>query len=354
MPRWLRVCAFLLLAAPLLGTGRGTLAGVRTTRSLFAGGRRRSADQPRRIDGRLCPPLRRHHDRPHAADHLAGRTAGRPSRCRWRPGPARTAIRAGRPTAGGSPTSRRPRAGPHNCSCAGWRAAKPCGSRACPTRRPASPGRRTAARSPIRCSCADEGTKLGAPPAKPEGAQWAEPLEIISSVTYRADGQGYLKPGYAHVFLVSADGGAPRQMSTGRSTTAAPRVVARRPHHLSSARNRSPDWEREPLESEVHALDVESGEIRALTSRKGPDLAPVVSSDGRLIAYTGFDDKGLSYENFLLYVMDRDGKNQRPLATGHSTGASMPRSGPPMVARSTSPTTIAARRRWRGSASMDP
>ena len=61
----------------------------------------------------------------------------------------------------------------------------------------------------------DEGARLGPAQQRPEGATWAEPLQIITAVTYRFDGQGYLRPGYEQVFLVSADGGAPRQLSYG-------------------------------------------------------------------------------------------------------------------------------------------
>ena len=46
----------------------------------------------------------------------------------------------------------------------------------------------------------DEGPSLGKAPAKPEGAEWAKPLEMIDKVTYRADGGGYLKPGYEQMF----------------------------------------------------------------------------------------------------------------------------------------------------------
>src|SRR5690349_12755172 len=46
---------------------------------------------------------------------------------------------------------------------------------------------------------------LGAPLRRPEGAKWAEPLQVIDRVSYRADGEGLLKPGYQHVFTVSAD-----------------------------------------------------------------------------------------------------------------------------------------------------
>ena len=53
--------------------------------------------------------------------------------------------------------------------------------------------------------------EVSAPP-KPEGAEWAKPLEMIDKVTYRADGGGYLKPGFDHLFVVPASGGAPRQL----------------------------------------------------------------------------------------------------------------------------------------------
>jgi Tol biopolymer transport system component len=60
-----------------------------------------------------------------------------------------------------------------------------------------------------------EGMTLGSLPKKPEGAKWADPLEIHTSVSYRSDEEGYLKPGFSHIFLVSADGGAARQLSFG-------------------------------------------------------------------------------------------------------------------------------------------
>lgn len=160
-----------------------------------------------------------------------------------------------------------------------------------------------------------EGVKLGALPAKPEGASWAPPLEVHSQIQYRTDEEGYLKPGFSHVFLVPADGGAPRQLSFGPVHDNGPLSWARDGRSIVFSSNRSPDWASEPLESEVYALDVATGTIRALTDRRGPDSEPVVSPDGRLIAYTGFDDRRLGYQNSALYVMDRDGGGSR-LLTG--------------------------------------
>lgn len=158
-----------------------------------------------------------------------------------------------------------------------------------------------------------EALRLGSLPDKPEGAKWAEPLEVHSAVTYRTDEEGYLKPGYSHVFLVSADGGAPRQLTFGQVNDNGPLSWTPDGRHLMFSANRSPNWEREPVNSEVYALDVAVGGIAALTDRNGPDAEPVVSPDGQLIAYTGFDDRRLGYQNSILYVMDRDGGNRRPL-----------------------------------------
>ncbi|MBV8743219.1 MAG: PD40 domain-containing protein, partial [Sinobacteraceae bacterium] len=48
----------------------------------------------------------------------------------------------------------------------------------------------------------DERPGLGSAPPKPEGANWAEGLTVITNIRYRADGEGYLKPGFSHVFVV--------------------------------------------------------------------------------------------------------------------------------------------------------
>jgi dipeptidyl aminopeptidase/acylaminoacyl peptidase len=169
-----------------------------------------------------------------------------------------------------------------------------------------------------------EAPKLGSLPSKPEGAQWAPPLEIHNNVTYRTDEEGYLKPGFSHLFLVAAEGGAPRQLTFGSVHDNGPLSWTPDGRTIVFSSNRSPDWEREPLDSEIYALDVAGGGIRALTDRDGPDNQPAISPDGRLIAYTGFDDKRLGYQNDLLYVMNRDGSGARALTSGLDRAAQSP------------------------------
>src|ERR1700719_2067564 len=52
-------------------------------------------------------------------------------------------------------------------------------------------------------------------PAAPSGAKWADPPTAYDRLVYRFNGSGYLKPGFMQVFVVSADGGAPRQVTNG-------------------------------------------------------------------------------------------------------------------------------------------
>ncbi|HEX5263060.1 MAG TPA: S9 family peptidase [Phenylobacterium sp.] len=158
----------------------------------------------------------------------------------------------------------------------------------------------------------EEPKPLGTALKPPAGAKWAEPLKLIDRVTYRRDGAGYLKPGYRHLFVVSADGGQPRQLTFGKYDEGGQLAFTPDGRSLLFATNRSPNWEREAQESEIYQVSIADGALTRLTNRVGPDQSPTPSPDGSKIAYTGFDDKGhRGYENVRLYVMDRDGKNSR-------------------------------------------
>lgn len=161
-----------------------------------------------------------------------------------------------------------------------------------------------------------EPARYGEALPKPEGAKWADPLDIVSAVTYRQDGSGYVPAGYDHIFTVPADGGSPRQRTFGPYDDGGPLSWAPDGRTLYFSANRAKDWEREPLNTEVYALDLASDALTALTRRNGPDAAPIVSPDGRRIAYLGFDDKALGFQNNLLYVMDRDGGGARAVTAG--------------------------------------
>lgn len=159
----------------------------------------------------------------------------------------------------------------------------------------------------------DEGPKLGQAPEKPEGANWAKPLQIIDKVTYRADGAGYLKPGFDHIFIVDSDGGAPRQLTFGAYHDGDPEWTPDGRAILFSAL-RTPDWELTARASQIYRVELASGDVSALTDRNGPRIDPKVSPDGRSIAFLGYEDSPKAFEQFHIYVMPVSGGTARRIA----------------------------------------
>jgi dipeptidyl aminopeptidase/acylaminoacyl peptidase len=162
-------------------------------------------------------------------------------------------------------------------------------------------------------------------PETPKNAKWADPPKFIDRMVFRADGEGYLPSTYSQVFVVSADGGAARQLTHGDfDHQGAPAFSADGKSVLVSA-NRHPDADFNPLDSEVYRVDLVEGSIHALTDRRGPDRQPVPSPDGKHVAYLGFDDKQLGYQATQLYVMDSDGSHARSLTATLDRDAANPK-----------------------------
>lgn len=153
-------------------------------------------------------------------------------------------------------------------------------------------------------------------PGKPEGADWAPEARVISKLQYRADGAGYLEDGYRQVFVMPAEGGTPRQLTSGPyDHGGTPRWGADGESLFISA-NRHQNNEYDPANTEIYRIAVDDGSITQLTDRQGPDSGPVVSPDGRTIAYTGYDEQYLGYQASTIYLMNIDGTGKRAIKTG--------------------------------------
>jgi acylaminoacyl-peptidase len=161
--------------------------------------------------------------------------------------------------------------------------------------------------------------KVATLPSAPSGATWADPPQVIDRLVYRFNAQGYLPNGYHHVFVVPAEGGTPRQLTTGRfhhgiaSLGDSPDTLWTKDDNLLVVANRRADWELEPFDTEIYELSARDGALKALTDRRGPDNAPSLSPDGRHIAYLGQDERYQGYQLIRLYVMNRDGSGARSL-----------------------------------------
>ena len=165
-----------------------------------------------------------------------------------------------------------------------------------------------------------KGPHLADLPAPPAGAKWADPPAAYDRLVYRFNGTGYLKPGFIQVFVVSADGGAPRQVSNGDFPNGGNELGFNRASwtpdgkYLLVSVNRHTESEHEFFDSEVYEFNVADGAVRALTNRKGPDDSPMISPNGKWIAYHGFDDRYQGHQNTKLYLMNRDGTGSRSLS----------------------------------------
>ncbi|MEY3905452.1 MAG: hypothetical protein RIR59_275, partial [Pseudomonadota bacterium] len=159
------------------------------------------------------------------------------------------------------------------------------------------------------------------PPA-PEGARWAEKPVVIDRLNYRADGAGYAEQGYSHIFTVPADGGTPRQITSGDYDHGGVVSWAPDSQTLFLSATRTPDPDRTPQRDQIYAINLRSLALTQLTQRDGPSVAPKISPDGRMIAFLGFNDRATSNQEFSLWVMNRDGSGARSLTDKLDVGVS--------------------------------
>lgn len=150
-------------------------------------------------------------------------------------------------------------------------------------------------------------------PGRPEGAKWTAEPRVVTRADYRQDREGFTDDGWRHVFVVPAEGGTPRQLTDGEWNHSTPEWTPDGKELLFSSL-RSSDAELAWRESEIYAVDLASGAIRQLTTRKGQDGNPMPSPDGKLIAYTGDDWHDDTYRDSKIYVMNRDGSGPRMIS----------------------------------------
>ncbi|EKE85251.1 alpha/beta hydrolase family protein [Idiomarina xiamenensis] len=150
-------------------------------------------------------------------------------------------------------------------------------------------------------------------PGKPAGAEWAEPAIYIDKGNYRFDGGGYARDGYQQIYVVPVSGGSARQLTHDEFNHSGQLSWSADGQSIFFSANLRDDAFQNPANSEIYRLSVGSGDIQQITDRNGPDSAPLVSPNGKKIAYVGYDDEKLSYQISRLYVMNSDGSDRQLL-----------------------------------------
>lgn len=149
-------------------------------------------------------------------------------------------------------------------------------------------------------------------PSPPSGATWEKSATVIDKVTYRRDGGGYVQDGFTHIFVISAEGGAPRKLTSGDHNHGSASWTP--DGNIIFTADRTEDADLDPNNEQIYEMDIETGELKQITDKRGPHSSPMVSPDGNLIAYTGYEDKFLGYQLTNLYIMDRDGSDLRMIS----------------------------------------
>ena len=157
-------------------------------------------------------------------------------------------------------------------------------------------------------------------PEAPKGAHWTPAPRYETSLHFKQDRVGFMESGYRHLFVVPADGGTPRPLTRGNWS------VGSRFDGLDGAVGWDwmPDGRTIVVEgfadstadmnyrgSNIYAVDVATSAMRRLTTTDGAWTSPVVSPDGRRIAYSGYTEARDSYHASDLYTMNADGSGAK-------------------------------------------
>jgi dipeptidyl aminopeptidase/acylaminoacyl peptidase len=122
-------------------------------------------------------------------------------------------------------------------------------------------------------------------PEDEEEKKQSKPARVISAMKYKINGEGFIYDRRPHIFVVSADGGEPQQITDGDFADGSPTwspdggLIA-----FTSARHDDRDYDNA---SDVFVVPSQGGEPRRVTDTAGPVAQPRFSPDGRTIAYLG-------------------------------------------------------------------
>lgn len=160
-------------------------------------------------------------------------------------------------------------------------------------------------------------------PEAPKGSHWTPAPRYETSLHFKQDRVGFMETGRRHLFVVPADGGSPRQITHGDWSVGS----------RFDALDGGVGWDWAPdgrtivfegfadstsdmnyRNSYIYAVAVAAGAMHRLTAQDGSWSGPVVSPDGKKIAYRGYTQVHDSYHASELYVMNADGSGAQKLS----------------------------------------
>ena len=155
---------------------------------------------------------------------------------------------------------------------------------------------------------------IAEPRAKPEGATWAKKPITVTTTRYQYDGQGIVEPAYRHVFIVPADGGTSRQLTEGNFNHYGSLAWSPNSDQVFFSAYRSDDWELVSDEADIYSVNISTKKLTQITNQSGAERSPVISPNGRLIAFIKEERRPLAYTPDQIAIMDLNGENIRILS----------------------------------------
>jgi dipeptidyl aminopeptidase/acylaminoacyl peptidase len=161
-------------------------------------------------------------------------------------------------------------------------------------------------------------------PPEPKGGKWTSAPRLVGTLHYRQDRVGFLEDGYTHLFVVPAEGGTSRQLTTGKWSVGAGELrgaatIDWTPDSRSIVfdGNRDGDADLKYQLSQLYVVDLASGGIRDLVSKPGSWGDPSVSPDGKLVAFTGYEPSGHTHTVSDLFVVPIGGGAMRKITADY-------------------------------------
>jgi dipeptidyl aminopeptidase/acylaminoacyl peptidase len=155
---------------------------------------------------------------------------------------------------------------------------------------------------------------IAEPRTKPEGATWAKKPITVTTTRYQYDGRGIVEPAYRHVFIVPADGGTSRQLTEGNFNHYGSLAWSPNSDQVFFSAYRSDDWELVSDEADIYSVNISTKKLKQITSQSGAERSPVISPNGKMIAFTKEERRPLAYSPDRIAVMDLNGQNLRMLS----------------------------------------
>ena len=147
------------------------------------------------------------------------------------------------------------------------------------------------------------------PRSKPKGATWADKPITVSTTRYQYDGRGIVAPSYRHVFVVPAEGGSARQLTTGNFNHSGALSWSSDSQQIFFSAYRQDDWELVSGEADIYAVDIASKTLTQITREPGAERNPQVSPNGRMLTFTHQVRRPLAFTPDKIAVSKLDGSD---------------------------------------------